>query len=187
MQERKLIHQSFQGWINRKIMPKIVSLSHLWHLHLYNYQKWIWSRRISSFYLIFTFDSQLHWKMIRVNLINSVQNEASINPKATLLLNDIFFSFASSFSWQFLCIKVFSSAVLAWDVLSVFALRDSPVQLFCRLVPNQPPSLPQPSSLHIRKMSLLVKQSMNFHMTSGLCVSTIMQKTISTIALSLLY
>lgn len=179
MQERKLIHQSFQGWFNRKIMPKIVSLSHLWHLHLYNHQKWIWSRRISSFYLIFTFDSQLHWKMIRVNLINSVQNEASINPKATLLLNDFFF-FASSFSWQFLCIKVFSSAVLAWDVLSVFALRDSPVQLFCRLVPNQPPSLPLPSSL-------LVKQSMNFHMTSGICVSTIMQKTISTIVLSCLY
>lgn len=43
------------------------------------------------FYLIFTYDSQLHWKIIRVNLINSVQNEASINPKATLLLNDTIF------------------------------------------------------------------------------------------------
>ena len=128
------------------------------------------------FYLIFTFDSQLHWKIIRVNLINSVQNEASINPKATLLLNDTIFFLASSFSWKFLCFKVFLSAVLAWGVLSVFLLSDSPVQLLCRLVPNHPPSPPQPSSLHIRKMSLLVKQSMNFHMTSGLCVSTIRQK-----------
>lgn len=84
----------------------------------------------------------------------------SINPKATLLLNDTIFSLQVRLVESFFVSKYFRQRFL----------HETPTQLTAH-----------------PKMSLLVKQSMNFHMTSGLCVSTIMQRTISTIVLWRLY
>jgi len=84
----------------------------------------------------------------------------SINPKATLLLNDTIFSLQVRLVESFFVSKYFRQRFL----------HETPTQL----------------TAHTKNVTF-IKTKHGFHMTSGLCVSTIMQRTISTIALSRLY